>query len=72
MANMNKLRGKIVENGLSVEILAERIGIDKTTFYRKIAQGGRTFTIKEANDIARELHLSMDDCVAIFFSLDVT
>ena len=35
MVNVNKLRGKIVENGMSIPELAANIGIDKATFYRK-------------------------------------
>ena len=34
MVNVNKLRGKIVENGMSVEKLAGAIGVDKATIYR--------------------------------------
>lgn len=71
MANMNKLRGKIVENGLSVEQLSEKIGIDRATLYRKIAQGGTNFTIKEAICIAKELNLTIEDIDAIFFNHSV-
>lgn len=68
MVNINKLRGKIVENGLSVEVLAERIGIDKSTLYRKMSNSGETLTIKEANQICKELELSVDEATVIFFS----
>ncbi len=36
MVNVNKLKGKIVERGLNVENLAERIGLDRATLYRKL------------------------------------
>lgn len=71
MANMNKLRGKVIENGMSIEQLAEQIGIDRATLYRKIAADGRTFTVKEADDIKRVLNLSVEDAFAIFFNHDV-
>lgn len=71
MANMNKLRGKVIENGMSIEQLAEQIGIDRATLYRKIASDGRTFTVKEADDIKRVLNLSVEDAFAIFFNHDV-
>lgn len=68
MVNVNKLRGKIVECGLNVEKLAELIGIDKSTFYRKLMNDGETFTIGEADAIARELGLTGEEVNAIFFS----
>ena len=66
--NVNKLKGKIVENGLNVSQLASSIGIDKTTLYRKLTSTGDTLTISEAEKIARTLNLSMEDVNAIFFA----
>ena len=66
--NVNKLKGKIVENGLNVSQLASSIGIDKTTLYRKLTSNGDTLTISEAEKIARTLNLSMEDVNAIFFA----
>jgi predicted transcriptional regulator len=68
MANINKLKGKIVENGLTVEKIAISIGVDKSTFYRKMKNEGKTFTIREAGIIARELSLTPDEVNAIFFT----
>ena len=68
MVNVNKLKGKIVENGLNVSELATLIGIDKATFYRKLGSDGENFTIKEADLIAEKLFLNKDDVNAIFFS----
>lgn len=66
--NVNKLKGKIVENGLNVSQLASSIGLDKTTLYRKLTSNGDTLTISEAEKIARTLNLSMEDVNAIFFA----
>ena len=49
--NVNKLKGKIVENGLNVSQLASYIGIDRTTLYRKLTSNGDTLTISEAEKI---------------------
>lgn len=68
MINVNKLKGKIVERGLIIEQLAERIGIDRSTFYRKLSQNGETFSIKEANLICKELNLNVSEATSIFFS----
>jgi len=64
--NINKLRGKIVENGLTIGQLAERIGIDRATLYRKMKDG--SFTVKEAQSISRELSLSTQEVMDIFFT----
>lgn len=68
MVNINKLKGKIVENGLTVEKLADVVGIDRSTLYRKISNRGESFTIKEADLIARALKLTGAEVNAIFFS----
>jgi hypothetical protein len=68
MVNVNKLKGKIVECGLNVSILADRIGIDKATLYRKINENGAPITIREADKISEELNLSKEEVNDIFFS----
>ena len=68
MVNVNKLKGKIVELGLSVEEVAESVDIDKSTMYRKIAGKGEGFTIKEADKICKALKLNREDAIAIFFT----
>ena len=67
MVNTAMLRGKIVERGLDVSRVAERMGVDKSTLYRRIADGD-TFTIGEASEITKILALSHEEAVAIFFS----
>lgn len=69
--NVNKLKGKIVENGLSIPELADKIGLDKSTLYRKLNSNGETFTIKEANLIFIELKLTKNEAVDIFFNQKV-
>lgn len=66
--NINKLKGKIVENGLTVAILAEKMGINHATLYRKMNNDGETMLVKDANAIVAALHLTVDEAVAIFFS----
>jgi DNA-binding Xre family transcriptional regulator len=71
MVNINKLKGKIVEKELSVEKLAEKIGIDRSTLYRKMSNNGETFTIKEANLICKVLELNIQEASNIFFNQNV-
>lgn len=68
MVNLNKLKGKIVECGLSVSEVAEKIGVDKATLYRKLNSGGKKITIGEADLIAKTLGLNSAEASAIFFS----
>lgn len=66
MVNVNKLRGKIVENAVNVEYIAKVIGIDRSTMYRKINSNGENITIKEAAIMAKELKLTRDEINDIF------
>ena len=66
--NVNKLKGKIVENGMTVSSLAEKIGVDRATLYRKLSNDGETMLVKDANAIVSVLHLTAEDALEIFFS----
>lgn len=66
--DISKLKGKIAEKGLTVPSLADKIGMNKATLYRKMDDGGRTMLIKEAKAIATALNLTADEAVAIFFA----
>lgn len=68
MVNINKLRGKIVENAINVEYIARIIGVDRSTMYRKINSNGENITIKEAAIMAKELKLTRDEINDIFFA----
>ena len=41
MININKLKKEIALNNLSIEELSEKIGIDKSTFYRRLESNGK-------------------------------
>ena len=68
MVNINKLKGKVVENGVTLERLAAEIDMDRATMYRKIKAGGENFSIKEADLIVKSLRLNKEEAVNIFFS----
>ena len=65
--NILKLKAAMVERGVSITQLADQIGINRATLYRKMAAQGESFTIGEAEIITRVLHLSAADSSAIFF-----
>lgn len=68
MTNAEKLKAKLNEKGMSIEDISKAIEIDKSTFYRKLASNGMTFTIGEVDKISKVLNLSIDDINSIFFS----
>ena len=66
--NMLKLRGKIVEAGLQNKTMAQALGMDTSTFYRKMKSDALAFTIEEMHQIVEVLHLSKEDACAIFLA----
>lgn len=70
MVDVNKLKGKIVENGRTQQEVAELIGIDKSTFYRKM-KGGGSFSVGEAAKMAEVIPLKNSEAVSIFFNRSV-
>lgn len=68
MVNISMLRGKMVEKNTSMEDLAEKLCIDKSTLYRRLNREGETFTVKEANIIVEELKLTKEEATSIFFA----
>lgn len=71
MVNIKKLRGKMVERGINVEQMAQIIGVDRSTMYRKLNSEGENISIKEASIMAKELGLSFKEVNEIFFDENV-
>ena len=66
MADMKKLKEVIKKKNLSVEFVAEKIGIDRATFYRKVNSNGEKFTVGEVNKMAEEIGMTSTEVVSIF------
>ena len=64
--NMDKLRGRMAEKKIGKEELAERIGMDASTFYRKMRGDGEKFTVGQMHKIVEVLGLSREDAITIF------
>ena len=69
MLNVNKLKGKMVEKGFTIEKLSNSLGINPSTFYRKLKNN--SFEIGEADEIVEALGLSAFDATEIFFAQTV-
>ena len=64
--NMDKLRGRMAELKLSPEDMAKEIGVDPSTFYRKIKSDGVNFTVGQMHKIVDVLHLTREEAASIF------
>lgn len=64
---VNKLKGKIVEKGMNVETVAKRIGVERSSMYRKL-NNFEKITIGEARKLKDVLELSNEEASAIFFA----
>lgn len=64
---LNKLKARIIEKGMSVEMLADAIGKERSTLYRKL-NNFEKITIGEAAKIKTVLEMSDADAIDIFLS----
>lgn len=64
--DIDALKKKITDRGMTQENLAKSIGIDNSTFYRKINSDALTFSIGQMHKIADVLSLSPEDATKIF------
>lgn len=67
MFNKNKLSAKIVENGFSVQDIAEKLGINSSTLYRKM-NSETDFTRNEIAMLKEYLHFTLEEMNDIFFA----
>lgn len=63
--NINRLKGKIVESGLNIGQVAELIGINRTSFYRKLHDFEK-LTVREAIALKKVLNLNDEEAYKIF------
>ena len=64
--NVNLFRGKLVEKGMKCEDMACEIGVDPSTFSRKMAKQGDTFSIAQVQKMVSVLQLTESEANAIF------
>ena len=65
--DINKLKGKIREKGLTYQILAQKIGIGLTSMNYKI-NGKNLFNQEEMKKLKEALRLTDNETIDIFFS----
>ena len=64
--NIKLLRQKIGEKGLTIGEFSNEIGIDSSTFYRKVNAGGYKFTIGQMHKTVDTLNLNKQEAIDIF------
>lgn len=67
MVNVVLLKDTIKNKGFTVEQAASAIGINESTFYRKLNKEGKTFTLGQADILVDFLKLDRKTAHAIFF-----
>ncbi len=66
MINKKLLLYKIAQAGKSVKEISDYIGINVSTFYRKVEKN--TFKCSEVEKIASSIALNADELLGIFFA----
>ncbi len=66
--NVNKLRGKITERGMTQGSLARELSMVPSTFSRKMSSNALTFSIGEMHRISEILQLSPAEAEEIFLA----
>lgn len=64
--NMDVLRGKMADQHVSCEEIALKIGVDPSTFYRKMRSDGVNFTVGQMHKIVQILNLTKEEATSIF------
>jgi len=67
---LNELKAEIVRNGMTIEEFADKVGIERTTLWRRFNNSGN-FTLTEITKIADVLNLTKQRIIEIFFSEEV-
>lgn len=64
--DVGRIKNRMNELGLTVKEVVTALEIDESTYYRKMANNGMTFSIEQAQKIRELLHLSRREASEIF------
>lgn len=65
--NINKLKGKITENGYTMKTLSKEIGLCEVSLRKKINNNKSEFSLSESLKVKKILNLTTNEYVEIFF-----
>jgi predicted DNA-binding transcriptional regulator AlpA len=66
--DVQALKAKILSCGYNIVEFSDKVGIDRSTFYRRLDKDGNNFTIEEALRIKEVLSLTDSEAYSIFLS----
>lgn len=66
--NVQRLRGKIKETSKNQESVADAMGMNRSTFYRKMKSGGDGFTVGEIHKMMKYIPLTSKEATDIFLN----
>jgi len=67
--NVRKFMGKLVEKDMSVESISAKLGLNRSTVYRKLKNAGLNFTVGEMHMIVSIMGLTKEEAIDIFLPL---
>ena len=68
MVNVERLKSALQAKNVTIESAAEAIGVNPSTFYRRLDRQGERFTVSEVGKLAELLNLGSRELQAIFFA----
>lgn len=64
--DVDRIKTRMSELGLTVKEVVSALDIDESTYYRKMANNGMTFSIEQVQRMRELLHLSRQEASEIF------
>ena len=71
MVNVIRLQNALKKRAVSYEEAARAIGVDRSTFYRRVQREGAKFTVEEVERLSVLLNLSSQEMQDIFFDREL-
>ena len=71
MTDIASIRRKMREKKLTINQVAESLVMNPSTFHRKLSRGGATFSLEQAQSLARILGLTPKEAQNVFFEEDL-
>ena len=66
--NVEKMKRFMKERGLTAAEMAQVVGINESTWFRKINRNGDTLTVREMNLIIHAFGIAKSEAAEIFFN----
>lgn len=67
MVDIEALKATISDRGISIDVIAKDLEMDKSTFYRRLSKNGEEFTVREVAKLSEVLGLNAEASSEIFF-----